>query len=749
MSLEYYKFKKSKKATQVDWSAIGDSVRKDLAEESKRREKVKEDIKKESDNLRKTLNNVPQGEDRDMNTASLELASNGMQALVMLDNLLQDGKVGFQDYTTRKQNLMSDTQLAYDIIKNYNNTFATATERIDNGQAALQEVDGVRQIERFGNINTSAFFINPDTFRISLARRKLKDPSKPFNSRTNPYTDLIDENPDERYLVSELANIRNQKVDVVNVDEEIKPGIDLLADTYQTIQKTSTGFLKETNIMQNPDYLDAETDIVNEIIGSYETPRPGALLTNYLQEVPEFIFMPGEKEFDPEMPFNNKAEGDEFRRWVNANYPDYAQEKDLDPSGDYDNEYIITAFKDLGESYAKSGKVQTSLVGAGKPFSIVYNPDDPRLFDENGERDQSVLLIQRSSNGIPGNNVPEFTEEQRIMLEEAMTDKIRTALNKKLDITTITPKTKTRTPFSKPKQDRKDLYTGMPVLVKTMTEGNAAEAEKAAKEFMKMHNIGLEVDSKEFLVGIKRLESGGFELQFADNTGALLEPQNELTTDPNLGGQFLYSQFKESGTDGDDYTLTYGQVNDQFRDARITSDTINLEPFSVTGDIPEFAEGPTKSVSEFTVTNDEGEEISLIDFGKSIDEKSGNKEPNKNTKSIEKGIRVIQKQALDAGGFEKLNMKWRPSRTGGTLGTSDVRITYNAGGMDDVTKDIQFPNGMSAEEFFKEVLDFLKDVGSGLTASQTGGDEGGESTQAQASGLKGDLDDVLGLFESS
>ena len=59
----------------------------------------------------------------------------------------------------------------------------------------------------------------------------------------------------------------------------------------------------------------------------------------------------------------------------------------------------------------------------------------------------------------------------------------------------------------------------MPVLVKTMTEGNAAEAEKAAKEFMKMHNIGLEVDSKEFLVGITRLEDGGFELKFADNTG--------------------------------------------------------------------------------------------------------------------------------------------------------------------------------------------------------------------------------------
>ena len=66
-------------------------------------------------------------------------------------------------------------------------------------------------------------------------------------------------------------------------------------------------------------------------------------------------------------------------------------------------------------------------------------------------------------------------------------------------------------------------------------------------------------------------------------------------------------------------------------------------------------------------------------------------------------------------------MKWRPSRTGGIVSTSDVKITYNAEGMDDVTKNIKFPNGMSAEEFFQEVLDFLQDVGSGLTASQTGG----------------------------
>lgn len=42
--------------------------------------------------------------------------------------------------------------------------------------------------------------------------------------------------------------------------------------------------------------------------------------------------------------FKNKNEGDEFRQWVNTNLPNVAKKLKLDPSGPYNNQYIIKAW---------------------------------------------------------------------------------------------------------------------------------------------------------------------------------------------------------------------------------------------------------------------------------------------------------------------------------------------------------------------------------------------------------------------
>jgi|6_EtaG_2_1085325.scaffolds.fasta_scaffold03073_2 hypothetical protein len=56
----------------------------------------------------------------------------------------------------------------------------------------------------------------------------------------------------------------------------------------------------------------------------------------------------------PEMDFGSKAEGDEFRAWINKTYPDYAKEIDLDASGSHTNSYIKKAFEKYGGEYNKS-----------------------------------------------------------------------------------------------------------------------------------------------------------------------------------------------------------------------------------------------------------------------------------------------------------------------------------------------------------------------------------------------------------
>ena len=56
------------------------------------------------------------------------------------------------------------------------------------------------------------------------------------------------------------------------------------------------------------------------------------------------------------VPFKDKTEGDEFRKWINYKYPDYAKEIKLDPSGPFNNEYIAKAYAKYGEVYQRVQK---------------------------------------------------------------------------------------------------------------------------------------------------------------------------------------------------------------------------------------------------------------------------------------------------------------------------------------------------------------------------------------------------------
>ena len=48
-------------------------------------------------------------------------------------------------------------------------------------------------------------------------------------------------------------------------------------------------------------------------------------------------------------PFKNKEEGNDFRNWVNDNYPDWAKENQLDRSGQFNNSYIQKAYQEFGD----------------------------------------------------------------------------------------------------------------------------------------------------------------------------------------------------------------------------------------------------------------------------------------------------------------------------------------------------------------------------------------------------------------
>jgi hypothetical protein len=71
----------------------------------------------------------------------------------------------------------------------------------------------------------------------------------------------------------------------------------------------------------------------------------------------------------PPTPFTNTTEGNAFRAWVNDNYPAYAQEIDLDRTGQYDNSYIRKAYVKYGAVYQQALSNGTAVA---KPTSADF-----------------------------------------------------------------------------------------------------------------------------------------------------------------------------------------------------------------------------------------------------------------------------------------------------------------------------------------------------------------------------------------
>jgi hypothetical protein len=61
----------------------------------------------------------------------------------------------------------------------------------------------------------------------------------------------------------------------------------------------------------------------------------------------------GNENSNVKTPFKNKAQSDLFRQFVNRFYPSYAQEIDLDLTGDSDNSFMRKAWGKYGETYKK------------------------------------------------------------------------------------------------------------------------------------------------------------------------------------------------------------------------------------------------------------------------------------------------------------------------------------------------------------------------------------------------------------
>lgn len=244
----YYKYAERSAEDYVDWGVIGKTMSDTLLKEQQNRDKMKADIDKASREFGETLMNSPQGEHRGMNKWALEYANNAQQFQLMQLRNLKAGKLSLKDYLVSRENLKQGTNDAFDIMKKYNDKYGEYMERQKpDGDGSGLEAFLLGEVEGFGNLTASSLYINPADGQVSAGMRVPRDPSKPYDPETNPYTAKMSNNPSDYRTLNSLNFALSAQIDKYDAAGAVNTIVDSFATDYQILTRGSRGKLTTVN----------------------------------------------------------------------------------------------------------------------------------------------------------------------------------------------------------------------------------------------------------------------------------------------------------------------------------------------------------------------------------------------------------------------------------------------------------------------------------------------------------------------
>jgi len=195
----------------INWAEVGKNFSNMLNEEMRVREEKKAAIDKATQDYQKVLNNVPQGENTDLNGFALGFADDLQKQMLMQETLLKSGQLDPRQYNIMRQNLVDGTDQGFGLLQDYNDEYSKKMELNEAGELSAVDLEIMANVEGFANFNEGKLVINPQTGIVSMAKM-IKDPNNPDGA-------LIPD-PDPNNLVS-VQNLKNRiKTTITKFDVE-------------------------------------------------------------------------------------------------------------------------------------------------------------------------------------------------------------------------------------------------------------------------------------------------------------------------------------------------------------------------------------------------------------------------------------------------------------------------------------------------------------------------------------------------
>lgn len=244
-----------------DWSKIGKDISDDLKRVTDERQAERARIDKLTSDAINEVNNVQLGQNKTFNQFLLNGSGQTKEFLLMQEKLLKQGVLKPQDYLNSRQIISDDWANLSEAAKSFNTDYAESMKRLQDGEAAMQEMYQNEKYDSFMNIQDKDVFINPVDGRMYLT--------------TTDGDGNIQRDPSSMLNVNAINARRKDKINKFNVQAEVQKATGALGEVVKALN--ADGVITRTDKRLNEMMLiggvemtfnDAKNDIIDSLMTS-------------------------------------------------------------------------------------------------------------------------------------------------------------------------------------------------------------------------------------------------------------------------------------------------------------------------------------------------------------------------------------------------------------------------------------------------------------------------------------------------
>jgi hypothetical protein len=264
MAKTYYGYVARDDKAYVDWASIGKTISDDLIEVSKRRQEQRDELDRKTEESITNINKLTADQPQLVSEFYMDGANDMRQYLLMLQKQMKSGGLQPNEYLKKKQVLMDGVDQLSLASKDFAADYEDAMKRLQNGDAAAQEVFQNEKYDAFRSTQGKGIYVNPVNGRLYIGTRDEQG--------------VVDSNPAKLLDVNNLYSRRKDQINKYDVVGEASKRVSPLGDYIRSVRRGGVFTLKD--IMQRKEYLKAENDIIQSMMSS---PRNlGSILTDYV-----------------------------------------------------------------------------------------------------------------------------------------------------------------------------------------------------------------------------------------------------------------------------------------------------------------------------------------------------------------------------------------------------------------------------------------------------------------------------------